>query len=501
MNTAPETVRIVGFYGTTVPAHPERLSRSICEWFDRFGRETPRVMAMTQLASPAELLFAREMLALRIPLVALLSAAESELQKTASPESWKEIDAILRGGARVEIARGESVKKSAWHRLVEEVDVLLVSYDGKVSLKEDRLIQHARRMECEVVLIDERSEAPATAEAGLPPPSHWPELDFRALLNKLKRPAAEPGIPGELVTYAQACNVDADRIAPAYRKYYLNIVLANAVAAVAGTVNVVFAPPTPPAGFQVVLPGGIHVGLLEHILVGIKFGCVALGLGIYFLLQVRKSQSHWINARLKAEMCRSAMATWPRMTDALAMAGQAEARATLRFLRYVHTVHALAPLPLDDFKAHYAYRRLWDQFHYYRKQGDRAAVLSRRLKPLYWIFSALSILCAIASLVYPYVGRHHHGQAPQPGSLSYYLLGFIPIMAPSFASWILSWDAIETLGRRKARYREMESNLHRQLGDLLQADSEEAVDEVVERTEKMLLSEVLEWYSFIKYSK
>jgi hypothetical protein len=74
-------------------------------------------------------------------------------------------------------------------------------------------------------------------------------------------------------------------------------------------------------------------------------------------------------------------------------------------------------------------------------------------------------------------------------------------MAPAFASWILAWDAIETLGRRKARYREMQEDLHRALADLVQADTWEAVGDVVDRTEKMLLSEVLEWYCFIKYSK
>jgi hypothetical protein len=500
METARETVRIVGFYGTTVPARPELLIGSIREWFARRRRETERVMAMTQLVSPAERLFAREMLALQIPLVVMLSAPETELQKSTPPETWREIDFLLRGGARSEVLRGDSIAKSAWHQLVEEVDVLLVSYDGKVSLKEDRLIQHAKRTGREVILIDERSEAPPTEAAALDPAGSWSELDFKALLHTLKRPAGEPGIPAELDSYSKGCSVEADRVAPAYRKYYLNIVLANAVAAVAGTVNVVFAPPVPPPGFYVHLPGGIHLGFLEHVLVGIKFACVTLGLVIFFTLQVRKSQSRWINARLKAEMCRSAEATWPFLTEALAMNGQAEAHETLRFLRYVHTVAAPAPVDSAQFKAQYAYRRMWDQFHYYRKQGDRAAMLSRWLKPLYWIFSALSILCAIASLLYPHIGRHH-GQPPQPGSLSYYLLGFIPIMAPSFASWILSWDAIETLGRRKARYREMEHNLYRQLGELIQADSRDAVDEVVERTEKMLLNEVLEWYSFIRYSK
>ena len=44
-------------------------------------------------------------------------------------------------------------------------------------------------------------------------------------------------------------------------------------------------------------------------------------------------------------------------------------------------------------------------------------------------------------------------------------------------------------------------HLHRALANLIQAETWESVIDIVEQTEKMLLSEVLEWYSFIKYSK
>jgi hypothetical protein len=191
----------------------------------------------------------------------------------------------------------------------------------------------------------------------------------------------------------------------------------------------------------------------------------------------------------------------PRLTDALAMGGQAEARETLQFIRYVRAVNPPGEtVSFDAFKADYGFNRVKDQYRYYLRQAEKAVGMSRWLTPLYWLFTALSILTGLVVLLYPHI-ISRHGETPQPGSWRYFLLGFIPIMAPALASWILAWDAIETLARRKSRYREMQELLRRELADLVQAKTWKALTSVVEQTEKLLLSEVLEWYSFIKYSK
>src|ERR1019366_2396837 len=132
----------------------------------------------------------------------------------------------------------------------------------------------------------------------------------------------------------------------------------------------------------------------------IKFFCVAAGAVIFMVLQVRKSRTRWINARLKAEMCRSARTTWrlPRLTEALAMGGQPEARDTLQFIRYLRAVHGGGgTVTLSEFKADYGVNRLKDQYGYYKKQADKAVTLSGRLTPFYWVFTALSILAAVTS--------------------------------------------------------------------------------------------------------
>jgi len=496
-----EKVRIIAFHGRSAPLRPEALARAVRDRCQALARDRDKLLVMTELASPAELVFARQALALGIPLVVVLPVSAEELRKNSSPEAWNDLEPVLRQAVRIEVVPDARVALASGRKLVDEADVLLVFENAGAPVEETaRLVEYAQRQGREVIAIREKADSTEPDEIKLESGHALPEVEFTALVDMLGKPPAAAPCPEELIRYFQTCSQEADRIAPVYRKYFLNVVLANAVAVIAGTAQVVFVP-SPHAGISLQIPLGIPLGVLVQTLIGIKFFCVAAGAVIFLVLQVRKSQTRWINARLKAEMCRSARTTWrlPRLTEALAMGGQPEARDTLQFIRYLRAVHgAGGTVTLSEFKADYGVNRLKDQYGYYKKQADKAVALSGRLQPFYWVFTALSILAAVTSLVYPHL---FSGHPPAPGTWAYFLLRFIPIMAPAFASWILAWDAIETLGRRKARYREMQEDLHRALADLVQADTWEAVGDVVDRTEKMLLSEVLEWYCFIKYSK
>jgi hypothetical protein len=495
--------RIVAFYGPLAPLQPEVLGAAIRRQLQALGQDTEKLLLLTELNSPAELVFARQALELRLPLVAVVPAKMEDLQKTSSPAAWTELEPILRQADRIEVlSDAERVMARGW-KLVDAADLLLVFEQGDATdEKTAHLVRYVMRQGREVIALREKAGTPALDEVKIQEEAALPEVEFAALLESLgKAPPAAP-VPQELDIYGKACSQEARKIAPVYRKYFRNVVLANAIAAMAGTVQVVFVPPH--ADWKKLpLPLNIPMGTLVETLIGIKLACVVIGAVIFLVLQIRKSQTRWINARLKAEMCRSARATWrlPRLTDALAMGGQPEARDTLQFIRYLRvTSKAGETVQPEQFKADYGFNRVQGQYRYYMEQADNATTLSHWLTPFYWVFTALSIFMALVVLIYPHTPGHH-GEAPGPGHLSYFFIGFIPIMAPALASWILAWDAIETLGRRKARYREMQAILHRALADLVQADTWEEVTEVVERTEKLLLSEVLEWYSFIKYSK
>ncbi|MCE0498999.1 MAG: hypothetical protein LV481_13745 [Methylacidiphilales bacterium] len=508
MNVVPhlEKVRIIAFYGRTTPLRPEALAQAVCDRFQAAARGADKLMAITELASPADRVFAQQALDLGIPLVVVLPVSAEELQKNSSAEAWNDLETFLRRATAVEVVPDDRVALTIGRKLVDEADVLLVFENADTPVEETALIvEYAQRQRREIVSIREQADPANPDEIKFESGQAQPEAGFDVLVKMLGDPPAAVQLqcPDELINYFTVCKQDADRLAPRYRKYFLNVVLANAVAAIAGTVQVVFLPPPQFGGFNLHIPLGIPLEVLVRTLIGIKFFCVVAGAVIFLVLQIRKSQSRWINSRLKAEMCRSARTTWrlPRLTESLAMGGQPEARDTLQFIRYLRAVHGSAgTVTLREFKAGYGVNRLKDQYDYYKEQADKAVALSGRLTPFYWAFTALSILAGAGSLLYSHFISPNH-EPPPPGTWAYFLLGFIPIMAPAFASWILAWDAIETLGRRKARYREMQEHLHRALADLVHAETWETVGDVVDRAEKVLLNEVLEWYSFIKYSK
>ncbi len=167
-------------------------------------------------------------------------------------------------------------------------------------------------------------------------------------------------------------------------------------------------------------------------------------------------------------------------------------RGLIRSLNYLRTTRAPRPgISLEAFKADYGRRRLDDQHRYFHAQSRAAARVSSRLSPLYWIFSAAALLTSALSV---FVASHL-----VPGTWLNFFFVIVPIVAPIFASWIVSWQAIESVGRRKARFAEMERLTGQALVDLVHCHSWEAVHHVVKKTERTLLNEVLEWYSFVKY--
>jgi len=495
-----EKIRIMAFFAGSTLARQDALSATIRDRCQLLTRDSYKLLAMTRLTLPAELVFARTVIDLGLPLVAVLPVPEEKLRQQSSPASWTEIEPILRAAVRVDVRHDSLMPPTPWQELIDEADVVLI-FENESGPEEEtgRFIKHSQWLGRETWVIRENQDSPGVNRVALE--SDQRLLEVSPLVRMLEKPPTDSPWPEEFLRYAEACSEKADRMAPVYRKYFLNVVLANAVAAMAGTVQLVFMPGKDGATWDW---SPILLAWMTNILTGIKFGCVAAGAIIFVILQVRKSQIQWIDARLQAEMCRSARATWrfPRLTDALALALQPAARETLQFLRYVRAVHPpTGTASLEELKADYGINRLEDQFHYYKGKADSASALSGRLKPFYWIFTALSILAAIVSLLYPYLFDRHRHQPPPAGSASYFVLNFLPIMAPAFASWILAWDAIETLGRQKARYREMQTTLHLALADLVQAETPEAIFDLAERTERKLLGEVQEWYSFIKFSK
>jgi len=413
-----------------------------------------------------------------------------ELRKNFSGQAVIEFDQVLQKATKTEVLLPSPQLDAATRvrqKLVDEADVLLaVSDDVGTTASGDtaEVIAYATRRGRPVIHLRETASMVEVHDIKSDQDLTQPQLSIDQLEKMLGEPPAYPVFPDELTQYFHACDTLATRTAPRVRRYVLNIVLANAIASMAGAVASSFP----------------HSAAEGTLLTVIKSGCIFLGLGIFAVLHHRQSQNRWLGLRLKAEVCRSAMATWhsPIAIEPLTADEVPELRQLIQALRYFRATqhHVHADISLEAFKAAYGTRRLVDQYRYFQRQVQSAIHLSSRLTPLYWFLSGSAFLVSGGSLVL----QSFCGQHDAPGRWMNLIFVVVPIVGPALASWIIAWQAIESVSRKKARFVEMGRLMHQAVVDLIHCHSWEAVQYVVKKAERQLLTEVLEWYSFVKYS-
>jgi hypothetical protein len=437
-----------------------------------------RLLAVSPLVAPGDLRFTRQALESGLPLVLLLLKQPRDLLRDFPETSRNELEHILQKAASVEIIHSSTDISNTIHlaqRLVDQIDFLIVLQNPEHVETDAEMISYAVGRGRTVINL--------TASPGAPEPGALTVDDtargetMEQLCATLGTPPPEPAIPDEVRQYFEACDEEATRTAPEVRRYVLNIVLANALASMAGSVG---------SSFK-------HSAAIGYVLTGIKFGAILLGLAIFAVLRHRESQNHWLKLRLKAEICRSMMATWnsPRLIEPISADDLPEMSGLIRSLHYLRVTHAGQPEPtLDAFKAHYGWRRLAHQYSYFETKSESARRTSSYLTPLYWIFSGAALITSGAAIVVQ--------SAFHLGTWGNFFFVFVPIVTPILASWVLAWQAIESVSRKKIRFAEMKRLMQQAMIDLIHCHSWEAVHHVVKRTEKVLLNEVLEWYSFVK---
>jgi hypothetical protein len=492
MNTSFDLrpVHIVGFSSQRSLRNPGAMLEELRNQLKKMELPERRLMAISSLAGPTDLLFAKEAIDQEIPLVLILTASRENLRQSFSGPDALAFDEVLNRATQAEtLARSPEVEATTHvgQRLVDGSDVLIAVSDyteTQTAGDTAEVISYALRRGRPVIHLKESTDGVSVRELS---PEHDQSENQESILHLEKllgEPLAPAVIPDELFDYFKACDKQATNTAPKVRRYALNIVLANAVAAVAGSVY---------SSFH-------HSEIVGIILTVIKFGCFLLGLVIFAVLKHRQSRNHWLGWRLKAEVCRSAIATWssPIPVEPLTADEVPELRDLIQSLRYFRALYhkAHGEISLEAFKASYGTRRLIDQYRYFHSQALSAANMSGRLSPIYWLFNTGALIVSGFTLVLQGI----YGQTTIKNPSLNYLFIMLPAMAPAIASWIISWQALESVGRKKARFMEMEKLMHQSLVDLVHAHTWEAVQHVVKKAERQLLREVLEWHSFLRFT-
>ena len=88
-------VRIVGFSGPQTLRDPASVAEALRRQLEKMEAPGRRLMALSPLAGPTDLIFAREALGLAIPLVVVLTQPREELRKNFSDQAATEFDRVL----------------------------------------------------------------------------------------------------------------------------------------------------------------------------------------------------------------------------------------------------------------------------------------------------------------------------------------------------------------------------------------------------------------------
>jgi hypothetical protein len=238
----------------------------------------------------------------------------------------------------------------------------------------------------------------------------------------------------------------------------------------------------------------LHLALLAWL----ELSLVSFALAAALSLRHKMHSHHsWVRCRLAAEFCRSALSTWglPRAAPLLQDLDLAGARGITRALYVLHTrSSATRPVPMEEFKRIYLEKRIDDQLAYYDRQVDRAMPLYRRLA---MAFSIASISALVSTAFYA-ISTTLHWDIPE--WISRTTNHLLPIALPALAAAAISIISINDLQRRVARYREMREVLSASRAQVASCRTWNSIENVVLKTERALLQEVIEWHSIRSFS-
>jgi hypothetical protein len=480
---------IVGFTGHRQLDHPREIEGALRGVLEALRREGPgEWIALSSAAAGADTLFAQQALAAGLAWHVVLPLPPAEFRHDFSPAEWKVTEALLPEAEQVRVI-GENGSRDDNYldcgmETVNGCDVFIALWDGQPARGKGgtaEVVAYARELKKPLVIIDA-----ATFETRRENFQHLAPHDhnlayFNALPDAPRAPAAaaEEAVAPllELIAaFQRKVDLAASRGAPQYRRLIASIVVLHVLATLIAAAALAFE---------------WHFATVPWF----KLFCLLGALGVALALRYAGTHHHWVHCRLAAEITRSALATWglPRAAPLFEDLDLAEFRQLTRTLHILHRRAAAAqPVPMAAFKQSYLAHRVDDQLAYYRHRLDRALPLLKRLRLGFWIATVLAILCTTAYALH--LGELRHGTE----ELLYY---FLPISLPVVAAAFISLISVYDLQRRVARYRETEHLLESSRSQIAFSQTWTSLERVVQKTERALLQEVLEWHAITSFAE
>jgi SMODS and SLOG-associating 2TM effector domain 3/SMODS and SLOG-associating 2TM effector domain 1 len=482
---------VVGFTGHRRLEDGPGVAAVIREVIAALRREAPgEWIGLSSAAAGSDALFAREVLAQGCAWQVVLPLGLAEFKRDFDEDEWAEAEALLAAAEQVRILNESGVREDAFldagMETVHDADIVLAVWDGEPARGKGGtadVIAYARDLGRPLIIIEAQTLA-VRRENWSAFAAHDHDL---AYFNGLPpapasaEGAANPfGAPDEILSFQRKVDHVASRGAPQFRR----LIASTTVLHVAATL---------------IAAAGLAFALESPVLPWMKLTCLAGALGVALLLRKQGAHHHWVRCRLAAEFCRSALATWglPRGALLFADLDLPGLRLLARALQVLHRRAAGAePVSMDEFKRLYLAHRVDDQLEYYERRLAKALPQLVWLRAGFWCSTLAAITCTAA-----YALHRIWSFAGIPPAAEAWFFHFLPISLPVVAAAFISLISINDLHRRVARYREMQAILRAARKQIAYSRTWSSLERVVERTERALLQEVIEWHSITSFAE
>jgi len=482
---------VVGFTGHRELEDPAGVAKTIRGELARLVRERPaQWSALSSIASGGDMLFAAAVVESGMRWHALLPMPMSMFREDFTPDEWAQAQSLLGQAAHVSVTsdNAEEHREHAYldcgHETVNDSDVMIAVWDGKEARGiggTAEVVAHARKLGCPLILIN-----PATMQV-----VRERFDDFRAASSEVKflsglethlleTPAAAPsGAPEALVRLQIAADKAAMAGSPKLRSLATMVIVFHSIAALIGTAIL---------SFQV------------RWLFLVWGEAVFIGAGLIAALVYRRSFQHhsWIRCRLVAEISRAAIAIWglPRTPNFLREIDVPGIHRLLASLRSLHSAVARRRIEsLPEFREQYIRDRIDDQHAYYLRQKSRALPRLRWLRATFFTAATIGVGLTFANAILSTLGVNAGSQLAQAFGFD-----FLPVVLPALAAASVSIISINDYQRRVARYSEMIALLEVSRTQVAAAQTWSCLEREVNKCERLLLQEVLEWHTITSYS-
>lgn len=479
---------VVGFTGHRRLEDPEGVAKLIRSELENLISTHKGIWtALSSVAEGADMLFARESLALKLPWWVLLPLPPAVFRADFDDTEWNKVEVLLAEATRVSVVAHSGKREDAYldcgHETVNDCDVLIAVWDGEAARGKggtEEIITYARKLNKPVIIID--PDRLKVRREGL---ASFVELEPNlARFNALPDPEGPVdhnpfNAPESVLRFQDKTDRAAIKMSPRLRTLATVFLLLHVFASFIGTALVAFSVTFVP-------------------LTWIEPAFVTLAFLTALVFRQKRRHSEWVGWRLAAETCRSAVAMWelPRASHFLR---DLDIPGMDQLIRSLHIMHQQVAnvrtesLPLC--RDNYIKFRLDDQIAYFRRQIARAEPKFRWFRYMFWGATALAIVLTTANAVHATLGLAPVGAFKQ--SLGFV---FLPIVLPALAAATISIVSINDWQRRVARYREMVDMLNSSRARVEEAHTWRSLENEIHKIEGLLFQEVLEWHTITSYS-